>query len=298
MRCIGAEIRGRNERLHQSGRPEQGLPDRKPDTRQGPGAGKEMKVQILASVVDKDPHRLAEEMHIETDAVIVNQCGHYAMEVFSHRDRTIRVFHMAERGVGLSRNTALMRAEGDICLFSDQDIVYEAGYEQKILQAFGNCPDADMIVFNIEVGEERRTYWNTEVRRVRWYNCGRYGAVSFAVKREKLLESGVTFSLLFGGGAKYSAGEDSLFLKQFMDRGYRVYTSPVVIGREREGDSTWFSGYHEKFFFDRGVLYRFLYGPLAGLWGFRFLFVHRKKVCREIPLWDAWRIMERGIRKG
>lgn len=255
-----------------------------------------MRVQILASVVDKDPRELVREMHIETDAVIVNQCGRYGVETFDHEGRTVRVFHMAERGVGLSRNTALMRADGDICLFSDQDIVYERGYEQKILQAFEGCPEADMIVFNVEVAEERRTYRNTGVKRVRWYNCGRYGAVSFAVRREKLLASGVTFSLLFGGGAKYSAGEDSLFLKQFMDKGYKVYTSPAVIGRETEGNSTWFSGYHDKFFFDRGVLYHFLYGPLAKLWAFRFLVVHREKMCLEISLGDAYRIMKEGIR--
>lgn len=255
-----------------------------------------MAVQVLVSVVEKDSRTLVKEMHIETDAVIVNQCDHYGVESFDYNGRSIRVFHMAERGVGLSRNTALMRADGDICLFSDQDIVYEEGYEQKILQAFEKCPDADMMVFNIEIGEERRTYYNTEVKKVRWYNCGRYGAVSFAVKREKLFESGVTFSLLFGGGAKYSAGEDSLFLKEFMDKGYRVYTSPEVIGTEKEGNSTWFSGYHEKFFFDRGVLYHFLYGPLAKLWGFRFLLVHRKKMCQEISLKEAYRIMKEGIR--
>ena len=255
-----------------------------------------MNVQILASVVEKDPRSLAEEMHIETDAVIVNQCGRYDVETFDHKGRKIRVFHMAERGVGLSRNTALMRADGDICLFSDQDIVYKEGYEKKILQAFEECPDADMMIFNIEIAEERRTYYNTKVRRIRWYNCGRYGAVSFAVRREKLFASGVTFSLLFGGGAKYSAGEDSLFLKQFMDRGYKVYTSPVVIGREKAGESTWFSGYHRKFFFDRGVLYHFLYGPLAKLWAFRFLIVHRAKLCREIPLREAYGIMREGIR--
>lgn len=246
-------------------------------------------------MVDKDPRELAREMHIETDAVIVNQCGRYDVETFDHKGRKIRVFYMAERGVGLSRNTALMRADGDICLFSDQDIVYQTGYEQKILQAFEECPDADMIVFNVEVSEERKTYYNTGVKRVRWYNCGRYGAVSFAVRREKLFASGVTFSLLFGGGAKYSAGEDSLFLKQFMQKGYRVYTSEAVIGRETEGDSTWFSGYHNKFFFDRGVLYHFLYGPLAKLWAFRFLAVHRAKLCTQIPLREAYRIMKDGI---
>ena len=253
-------------------------------------------VQVLASVVNKDPRRLAEEMHIETDAIIVNQCDHYGVESFCHLGRKVRVFHMAERGVGLSRNTALMRADGDICLFSDQDIVYEAGYERKILQAFEKCSGADMIVFNIEIGEERRTYCNTQEKRVRWYNCGRYGAVSFAVKRKKLWESGVTFSLLFGGGAKYSAGEDSLFLKQFMDKGYRVFASPVTIGREREGDSTWFSGYHEKFFYDRGVLYHFLYGHLAKIWALRFLLAHREKMCRDLSVAEAYRAMRKGIR--
>lgn len=252
-------------------------------------------VQVLVSVVDKEPRKLAEKMHIETDAVIVNQCDRYAVESFCHCDRNIQVFHMAERGVGLSRNTALMRADGDICLFSDQDIVYEKGYEQKILEAFEKLPSADMIVFNIEVEEERRTYHNTETKRVRWYNCGRYGAVSFAIKREKLLESGVTFSLLFGGGAKYSAGEDSLFLKQFMDRGYRVYASPITIGRETAGGSTWFSGYHEKFFYDRGVLYHFLYGHLAKLWALRFLLAHKGKMCQEISWKEAYRVMKKGI---
>lgn len=118
------------------------------------------------------------------------------------------------------------------------------------------------------------------------------------MKREKLFESGVTFSLLFGGGAKYSAGEDSLFLKQFMDKGYKVYASPVTIGREREEDSTWFSGYHEKFFYDRGVLYRFLYGHLAGIWALRFLLAHRGKMCQQVPVREAYRIMRKGISGG
>lgn len=96
--------------------------------------------------------------------------------------------------------------------------MYEPGYADAIVKEFEQNPSADMILFNIVVEEERRTYHITRRKRVRWYNCGRYGAVSFAVKRDSLLASGVTFSLLFGGGARYSAGEDSLFLKEFMKR--------------------------------------------------------------------------------
>jgi len=253
-------------------------------------------VEVLIAGVNQNPELLMEQMNIESDAILVNQCDKYEISSFEHRGRTVRVFHMAERGVGLSRNTALMRAQGEICLFSDQDIVYESGYEQAILKEFDAHPEADMILFNIEVAKERQTYHNEAWKKVHWYNCGRYGAVSFAIRREKMLESGVTFSLLFGGGAKYSAGEDSLFLKQFMDSGYQVYASPVTIGKESEGDSTWFKGYTEKFFFDRGVLYHYLYGGLAKLWALRFLVAHKSTLCLTMSVKQAYAQMRKGIR--
>ena len=252
-------------------------------------------VQVLIAAVNQEPEKLIRQMNIQSDAIFVNQCERYETETIALSNGKIQVFHMAERGVGLSRNTALMRATGDVCLFSDQDIIYEDGYEKAILQEFNNHPEADMIVFNIQVGQERQTYYNEQWKKVHWYNCGRYGAVSFAIRRDKLLESGVTFSLLFGGGAKYSAGEDSLFIKQFMDKGYAVYASPVTIGREAEGESTWFNGYTEKFFFDRGVLYHFLYGRLAKLWALRFLYAHRAKMCQQYTIKQAYQMMKQGI---
>ena len=186
---------------------------------------------------------------------------------------------------------------GDICLFSDADIVYEDGYEAAVLAEFERNPRADMIIFNIEVEEERRTYHITERKPVHWYNCGRYGAVSFAVRRESLLQSGITFSLLFGGGAKYSNGEDSLFLTEFIKKGYRVYTAPVTIGREEAGESTWFHGYNEKFFHDRGVLYHYLYGWLEWPLALRFLYAHKGMLCTEVSLQQARQWMRDGIRE-
>lgn len=253
-----------------------------------------MRIQILASVMGEEPVSLIERMQIDSDAVIINQCDSFAMEELEHKGHKIRFFSFPERGVGRSRNEAILRADGDICLFSDGDIVYEPGYAEAVAEEFRYRPDADMILFNVKVEEIRRTYWITERKRVHWYNCGRYGAVSFAVKRDSLLSSGVTFSLLFGGGAKYSNGEDSLFLKEFMDKGYSVYASPVVIAREEAGESTWFQGYNEKFFRDRGVLYRYLYGRLHSLMALRFLAVHRKKFCREVSFGQAYRWMREG----
>ena len=256
-----------------------------------------MRVQVLASVMGQNPEEIAERMQLDSDAVIVNQCDRLDYRELEYRGHLLRFYSFPERGVGRSRNEAIMRADGDICLFSDQDIVYQPGYAEAIAEEFERNPHADMILFNITIEESRRTYHITERRRVHWFNCGRYGAVSFAVRRDSLLASGVTFSLLFGGGAKYSNGEDSLFLKDFMKKGYKVYTAPVTIGREEEGDSTWFDGYNEKFFYDRGVLYRYLYGRLAQVMALRFLLAHRKKLCGESGLWQCFRWMRAGSAK-
>lgn len=251
-----------------------------------------MKVQVLASVINEVPAELAQRMRLESDAVIINQCDQLGYEEIENGGYSLRFYSFPERGVGRSRNEAILRADGDICLFSDGDIIYEPGYTQAIEAEFKRRPEADMILFNVTVEEERRTYHITKRKRVHWYNCGRYGAVSFAVRRESLLSSGVTFSLLFGGGARYSNGEDSLFLKEFMDKGYSVYTAPVTIAREAAGESTWFQGYNEKFFRDRGVLYRYLYGKLARVMALRFLLAHRKKLCCDVTFRQAFRWMK------
>lgn len=257
-----------------------------------------MKVQVLASVMNQTMEQIAERMRLQSDAVIINQCHRLGFEETDCHGGRVRFYSFPDRGIGRSRNEAILRSDGDILLFSDEDIVYEPGYAQAIAQEFEKNTRADMILFNISVKKERQTYCITERKRVRWYNCGRYGAVSFAVKRDSLLALGVTFSLLFGGGARYSNGEDSLFLKEFMDKGGRVYTAPVTIGREvREGESSWFAGYNEKFFYDRGVLYRYLYGRLASVMALRFLLAHRARLCAELPLRKAYCLMKKGIRE-
>ena len=257
-----------------------------------------MRLQVLVAAVNADPRKLAENMNLRTDALIVNQCDRHGYEEWEPGGRKIRCLSMPERGVGLSRNTALMRSEGDICLFSDEDIRLEDDYEEKILGAFEANPDADVILFNMEIDPSRATYHNDKKHRVRWYNYGRYGLVAAAVRREAVIRGNIGFSLLFGGGARYSNGEDSLFLHDCLKKGLHLYTETANIGREILRESTWFTGYSEKFFFDRGVLYAYLYGPMAEIWTLRYLLTKKKVLCGEVPFSRAWRTMRKGIREG
>lgn len=256
-----------------------------------------MKLQFLVSAVNQDVHALAEKMNLQAESIIINQCAENRYEEFEYKGSRMRCYHLAERGVGLSRNNALLRADGDLCLFADEDIVYAQGAAEAVKAAFAAHPEADMLLFNVKVQEARYTYWTERFHRVRWYNCGRYPAYSFALRTERMHGKNLTYSLLFGGGAKYSNGEDSLFIHDCLKAGLKVYALPVEIGEEVPRPSTWFHGYNEKFFYDRGVLYRPLYGRLAGLMGLRFLLKNKGELQGGgISFKEAYSLLRKGIR--
>ena len=257
-------------------------------------------LQTLVSCVKQDVLELPEKMNLESDAVIVNQCDKNEYTNFKYKDLTIKVYHMEERGVGLSRNTAMLHSSADIILFSDEDIVYEKGYKERVIKEFEARKEADILIFNMDVAADRATYFTKEEKEVHWYNSGRYPTYSMAVRRESLLKKNVSFSLLFGGGAKYSNGEDSLFIWDCLKKGMRAFALPITIGKEVPRPSTWFSGYNEKFFFDRGVLYQALYGKMAKPFAWRFLLRHKNTIFTEndknaITLKDAYQLMKKGM---
>ena len=266
------------------------------------------RLQILISAVNKDPEELIGSMNLGCDAVIVNQLiGDFDEKIKKDGDQDYiqlfegfeaRVITRREKGVGLSRNTALEASDHELIQFGDDDIVYDDGYVSKVIAEFDAHPEADMLLFNVKAQAGRETYWNEDFAKVNWRNYGRYPAYAICARRDKLIGSGVKYSLLFGGGAPYMNGEDSLFLHDCLKAGLNIYRTTVAIGKEKQGQSTWFNGYTDKFFFDRGVLYHFLYGKMAKLLGFRYLFKNRKEMCGEKGLLKCFMLLVDGVKHG
>ena len=256
-------------------------------------------LEVLVSALEKDPYKLASDMNLECDAVIVNQGNKDGCYDFrTDRSFNVKLLESSERGVGKSRNHALDLADSKIVLFSDDDIVYSKGYAERILAAFSENKDADVIMFNVNVSEDRRTYFTLKNKRVHKWSVGRYPAYAAAAKLESIRSSGLRFSTLFGGGAKYSNGEDSLFFMDCLRAGLVIKAVPVLIGTEKPHESTWFHGFNEKFFKDRGVLYRFLYGKTAPLWALRFVLAKKKSYAKDIKPSAAFKLMREGIKEG
>ncbi len=214
-----------------------------------------MKVEVLVATMNQKDLSKYKDMNINTDAVLANQDNRYEYTKKYIYDNEVRMITTPDRGVGRNRNIALTNASGDICLFADDDMTYVDEYEEIVKNAFNELPQAGIIIFNIEtVGKETRVRrLNKKIERVRIFNSLNYGAARIAIRRNELLKKNIWFSLLYGGGAPYSAGEDSLFLIEAIKKGIKVYTYPKKIADVKQESSTWFNGYTEKYFIDKGL---------------------------------------------
>lgn len=212
------------------------------------------RVQVLVATMNQTDYSLPLKMNIQTDAIIGNQCNHNSFEEISVAGNKVFYLSLNEKGVGLNRNNALMRASSEYCIFADDDMVFYDGYEKKVIDEFELNPKADVLIFNID---EENTYNNSKRKKVTRFNYGRYGTVRIAIRLKKIRENSIYFNQLFGGGTEHSSGEDTLFLASCLKCGLNVKTVPYAIAYlTKERESTWFRGYNEKYLEDKGYLFR------------------------------------------
>lgn len=215
-----------------------------------------MTYQVLVSTMNQNNSHKFEEMNLSSDAIIVNQGENDSVISIQKGKYELKFYSFNERGVGLSRNTAMMRAQADIIQFADDDMIFTDTYREDVINEFKSHPEADAILFSIEsLNPERPLLKIERFRRVRKIEALKYGCARLAIRREKVIYNNLSFSLLFGGGALYGSGEDTLFLQDCIRSGIKIYKSPVKVADVRQDSSTWFSGYNEKYYRDKGALF-------------------------------------------
>lgn len=254
-------------------------------------------LQVLVATMHQKDLSLAQKMNIRCDAVIANQADGNAFTVQKTSTGTVKMITTDTRGVGLNRNIALLAADADILLFADDDMVYKDDMPRAVCDAFRENPQADVMIFGIDiikngvVTEHRRN----KSAQLHVWNSMKYGAVRIAIRRKSLLNGNVQFSQLFGGGCMYSAGEDSLFLKACFDAGLRVYSHEYVLGTCCKDTSSWFTGYGEKYFYDKGALVRHLFPRTCYLMAPYFAIRFKRET--DVSVGNRLKLVFRGVRE-
>lgn len=256
------------------------------------------KVEVLVACMNQKNFDLYDIMNLQTDAILANQADIFSYEEIKKNNNNIKLITTHDRGVGKNRNKALIYATGEYLVCADQDMIYKDGYEQIILEAFNHKPNADIIVFNLKYlnrfTKGRKAC--TKFKRIHWWNSMRYGAARIAIKRTSLEKANISFSHLYGGGAKYSSGEDTLFIREALRKGLKMYYCPEIIATVKQEESSWFKGYNDKFFIDKGILIANAFPSLKNLLIYYFAFKLRK-VSKDYNFNKIIKLMKKGIKE-
>jgi glycosyltransferase involved in cell wall biosynthesis len=257
-------------------------------------------VEVLVATMRQDDFGLYERLNADSDMVIANQHDHVSEECRIMDGHAVRMFTTKERGLGKNRNTGLEHAAGEICLIADDDIYYTDDYVKVVRSGFDEISDADIILFNV-VSEDQDEYHirAEKIKRIGLLNFARYGSVRYVLKRQRIMSANLRFELDFGSGGKYSTGEDVIFLRDALRAGLKIYTHPGLIAVLRKSESTWFTGYNEKYFFDMGAVF----AAMFPVWHGPILLIHGLKLSLRlrVSIYFVYKYLfmgTRGYKKG
>lgn len=255
------------------------------------------KVEVLCATMHQKDFSKIDAMHIQSDVVFANQADETGYCEIASGEHRARMITTETRGVGINRNLALMYASDEYLLFSDDDLQYVDRYPQIVEEAFSKVPQADCLIFNIDtVGSDIPRRKNAKIKRVRWYNAMNYGAVRIAVRRVSVQRENLMFSRNFGGGTLFSCGEDTLFIMDMLKKKLKIYTYPETIATVDQRESSWFKGFSEKYYYDRGVLFASISRPFAKLLCLQDLLRHPDYKKNGLSFSAAYALMKEGIR--
>lgn len=253
-----------------------------------------MRLQVLLSAMYLDDYTYIDKLNITGDAVIVNQCDRQEDKTIREGGRRVRFLCTKERGLSRSRNCAIREADADICILCDNDVVYKDGYETEILSWFEKHPDADILVFFIRRPERQKPVFDC-VKRMNYLSVMKIFSPEIAFRKDSV--KNLRFQECFGAGAEYAMGEENIFLYDALRAGLKIFYIPVQIAELMHTESTWFAGYTDKFFRDRGANYYAMTHRFYWLLILQFAFRKYKIYKNDNRLFHALKMMFRGKRE-
>jgi glycosyltransferase involved in cell wall biosynthesis len=214
---------------------------------------------------------------ITGSAVVINQCDQDGLREFPEDPSRVKWLDSTTRGLTKSRNMAINLSDADVCLLCDDDEVFVPDYERKILDAYDSLPQADVIIFKMC---NRPSAFPEQVMQIKFPGTMHVSSWQISFRREKILRSGIRFDELLGAGTGNGAEEELKFMTDCQRAGLQIYYVPEEIASVAQAESTWFAGFDEQFFYNRGATTRYILG-LGIASAYAVYYVARKKAMYQ-----------------
>ena len=233
------------------------------------------KIEILMSTMYKTDLTFLEVIfknnkHFSNyNILIVNQTDSDKLLVSEYKN--IKVINSFERGSPASRNLAISKATGDICLMADDDIVYMPDFIEHIKNAYINNASADMISLEA-IDDDGKLYAN--YTSVKTHNKESLKAIYTWVitfKREVFAKHNIYFNHYFGVGSVFKGETEYVFLRNALDKKLKMYHQKQTIVSHPNHSSGRLMGSDNAVYARSALHYRF-YGGLSYIWVFKYVF--------------------------
>lgn len=244
------------------------------------------RLEVLVTTMHQSDFGKYTQMNLQTDAVIANQTDKNEYAEAEINGNTVKLISTDSRGLSRNRNIALAHAnqESVFIMFSDDDLVFNDGYEQMVLDEFEKHPEAEAIKFNIHDLSKTR---KISMRRIERFekatrrNMSSSGVCGIVIKRNVLRKHNLHFHENFGAGTENFCGEDTIFLMEMLGKKVRFYRSPVDIAGIDQTVSSWFQGHNARYFTTCGMMLGTIYPVLSYLLVIRSAWkAYRRKTSR------------------
>lgn len=196
-----------------------------------------------------------------------------------------------QKGLSMSRNFAIEHADSSYVYLTDDDVEIYKGFEKTISEVATEYSEYDVLAFKIDGLNDYETEKDISYRK-----SLSLSSVQLVYKLDFLHKYHLRFDERFGTGSKYSMGEENIFLFDALKSDAKIKYLPIEIGKLHDSESTWFKGFNQKYFFDRGATYARMFGkPVGFLVSLAFCAMKFKLYKETINPFKAYKSMVRGI---
>lgn len=253
-------------------------------------------IEVMLSTMHQKNEQILETMNIKTDAVVINQCSKEHKKNICYRGKSIFWIDSSKRGLSRSRNDAIKNSKAQYLVIADDDLEYMDSYEKTIITAIERYPDADIFAFQVEGIEKTFKRYRGAEEFISYRKSMNISSVELVIKRDSIIKNNISFDEMFGAGSVFSMGEENIFLFDCLKKKLKIVYIPEKIANLHITESSWFAGYNEKYFFDRGATYNAMFGNFGVLMGIAFCLKKYKRGKYDCTLLKAIKNVVRGYR--
>ena len=261
---------------------------------------KEIPLEILIATMNRNSleflHTMFERNTLkDCKVLVINQTTKDCL--LESSSSNIRVINSFEKGLSKSRNLAIQKSEGRICLLADDDVVFEKDFQHIILSSYASLPEADLLSFKTRTPEQKA--YSKYPKRVSKINSfyKKILSIEISFKRESIIKNNLFFDEQFGLGSLFQDGENRLFLKSVLEHNnLKSYFVPEFIV-EHEYFSSSDEVSSDRFIFARSALNYKQKGFLVHFYIIKLLFsLLRKGLIKPSQILAKWTVAKNAIR--